>query len=381
MRGVLRIGVAAILLAVPRSAAAPTHPSRPPASPSDEAAGRQHFQRGLELLNIQDYDGALAEFEASYRLSHRVSVLYNIGLARQALHRYPEAVDALEQYMREAASISPARRDALNAAITEIRGFIAELTLRGVPDGARVRIDGAAAGTTPFARPIRVSAGSHRIDVSADGFDDARDVVSVAGGDRREVAFAMSPVHGVQTDATALRVSVLPAGSAATVRIDDHATALDAWQSVAEGQRTVVVAAPGWQSYVGRVRVGAGERRELRVVLHRPSTGLSPVPFVACTAAALAFGIASGVLGAIAQLDYNRFETLTRGDPRAAPLAQQGNTEVALTDIFLGVAGVAAVQGCRCTAHADKVRPGPHVVDVAIAPSPSGGAVAVSARF
>jgi tetratricopeptide (TPR) repeat protein len=61
-------------------------------------AARSHFDRG-------DYESALREFDAAYRLSPQAEILYNLSLVHERLGQIPEALDALRRYLASDAPI------------------------------------------------------------------------------------------------------------------------------------------------------------------------------------------------------------------------------------------------------------------------------------
>jgi len=74
--------------------------------------------------------------------------------------------------------------------------------IRGLPEGAVVRLDGKEIAKAPITAPVRVGVGTHTIAASADGYDPAEKEVTVAGEDRRvvELALAKHVVENATTD-------------------------------------------------------------------------------------------------------------------------------------------------------------------------------------
>jgi tetratricopeptide (TPR) repeat protein len=94
------------------------------------------------LYNGNDYQAALAEFEASYVLYPTARALENIGVAQKDLYRYPEAVASFERYLETAKNITPEKAALIRKYIDEMRALLAEVTFTITPDGATVVIDG-----------------------------------------------------------------------------------------------------------------------------------------------------------------------------------------------------------------------------------------------
>ena len=81
-----------LLTGVARAQPAGEAPSTTDAA-TEEA--RKHFHNGIKLYGEQNFKGALAEFDAAYRLKPGPSSLKNIALCQKALFRYTDAVDTL----------------------------------------------------------------------------------------------------------------------------------------------------------------------------------------------------------------------------------------------------------------------------------------------
>ena len=96
-RGVaLALSLALLAGAVSTTARAQT--AQQPADPRAEA--RERYARGLSLFNDGDNAGALAEFKRAYDLVPNPVALYNIGLVYAAMGRPVDAVDTLDQVLK-----------------------------------------------------------------------------------------------------------------------------------------------------------------------------------------------------------------------------------------------------------------------------------------
>ena len=65
--------------------------------PVDRA--RAEFETGASAYERGDYESALVHFEASYTVSHRPELLFNIGRALEKLGRPGEAANRLREYL------------------------------------------------------------------------------------------------------------------------------------------------------------------------------------------------------------------------------------------------------------------------------------------
>lgn len=159
--------------------------------PETEEA-RAHFETGAALFNAHNYDGALVEFQESYRLRPVPVVLFNIAQTLKLLYRYEEAIAAYEQYLAEERGIDAARRRAVQQTIEELRAATAPITIATDLPGAEIRVDGRLVGTTPLPGPLVLAAGSRRIEATLDGRETSQEI-DVVGGRAAELTLAIPP--------------------------------------------------------------------------------------------------------------------------------------------------------------------------------------------
>src|SRR6185503_13101426 len=141
----------------------------------------QRFDRGLKLFNEQDNAGALAEFRRANELSPQLLVVYNIGLVYAAMGRPVEAVGALEEALRSRDALKPALRSRAESVLAEQSARIGRVRVMTRPEGARIEVDGVAAGKRPLAEPLRVASGTHVVGAVLEEHAPARKEVTVAG--------------------------------------------------------------------------------------------------------------------------------------------------------------------------------------------------------
>jgi tetratricopeptide (TPR) repeat protein len=90
----------------------------------DDAAAREHFERGRSAFEQADYEAALVYFRHAYRLSRKGALQYNIGVTADRLQREDEALEAFEHYLEDSAN--PEREAEVRERITALRQSIAE---------------------------------------------------------------------------------------------------------------------------------------------------------------------------------------------------------------------------------------------------------------
>lgn len=169
-----------------------------------KAVAIEHFDKGVAAFNEKRFGEAAQEFDAAYTLSPAFVVLYNIGQVNVALGRSVEAVAAFDEYLKQGASqIAPVRRQEVEAEIERQSARIGTVLVRTKPEGAEVRIDGRLFGKTPWARPIRLTAGSHTVEGILTGHTTQVREIDVAGRAQVEMVFELDPVIAPQAAAAA----------------------------------------------------------------------------------------------------------------------------------------------------------------------------------
>ncbi len=367
------------------------HAQATSAAPGGDA--RLHFDRGVSLLNVQNFEGALAEFERSYAISPRPSVLLNIGVALQSLHRYPEAARTMEHYLRDAGTLSPARRAEVQNGIDQMRALFAHVRVDAQPAGATVRVDGIVAGTAPLAEPVEVGPGRHQIEVELNGQTVARQDVTIASGEERSIR-----IVGVENASTAsgapssssppplidraarptLAIRGLPAG--ATLSVDGRT--VDAGQPIVlpAGVHGLDVQASGFVSWRGDISLGPDDARVVTAHLAREAGGMRPVIFAAGMAATVAAGLGAVVTGALTLSTRAEFLSLYHDDPQAADVAARGAGLRTATNVLLVATGVLAI-GTTIVLTQTRFRRTESTVSLSVAGRPDAAMATVLVHF
>ncbi|HXK16750.1 MAG TPA: PEGA domain-containing protein [Polyangiaceae bacterium] len=166
----------------PDAAAVPDDPEKR----KEEAKVR--FQRGLELVQNESWDAALAEFLASRKLFPTRVALKNAALSLRQLKRYVEALAMYNELLTQfATTIPPEERKTIDDAVTQLKQTVGEVQVNSDQPGSTVVIDGQQLpGVTPLAA-IGVNAGTHTVRISKEGYEAVQAQVLVAGGQRETV--------------------------------------------------------------------------------------------------------------------------------------------------------------------------------------------------
>ncbi len=198
--------------------AAVTTPQTARAGEKEEA--RKHYDRAIELVDDGQLPEAIIEFQRSYDLTKHFSVLYNIGQVYVSLAKPVEAIAAYEGYLVGGGkNIPAARRAEVEKEIARQKARIATLEIRGLPEGAVVRVDGKEIGKAPMPQPVRVGLGTHIIAASAEGYDPAETEVTVAGEDQKVVELTLAKHVAEPPPQAAPVVPVVPVLPVAAARV------------------------------------------------------------------------------------------------------------------------------------------------------------------
>ena len=162
-------------------------------SDADRERARSEFDRGVTLYAAENYQGALEAFQEAFRLRPHPTVRVNMANCYDHLSKPIEAIFHFERYLSESGRTAPAeqRRD-VDDALRRLRARVGQLTLRVLPDGAMVVLDDGDSRRTPILEPIRLVAGTHRVETRLAGFRLDRRTVEVPGGGAVEVAITLS---------------------------------------------------------------------------------------------------------------------------------------------------------------------------------------------
>lgn len=195
-------------------ASEPWTTSRAQADARDEA--HRHYEAGVLAFDELRFADSAAEFEQAYALAPAWQVLYNLGTVYAALGRPLQAIDAFGHYLEQAdSSIGPERRQQVQAEIAKQRAKTGLLEIRVDATRAAIRVDGRPVGRSPLPEPIRLAAGSHRVDVEREGFRaQTRQAVAVGANQRRVLELSLLPLaqsSAAGFEATPLAAADIPA--------------------------------------------------------------------------------------------------------------------------------------------------------------------------
>jgi hypothetical protein len=158
------------------------------AARTDTAAS--HFKHGVALYKDGDYEAALIEFRRAQELTPNYRVLFDIGQSLYQLQRYADALKAFEDYLAQGGTqISPVRRASVEADLKALRARVGHIEIVVNVDGAEVRVDDQAVGTSPLPAPVLVSVGHRKITVARADRISVEKFFDIAVGDHARAVF------------------------------------------------------------------------------------------------------------------------------------------------------------------------------------------------
>jgi hypothetical protein len=231
----------------------------PPApSPVDVERAAEFKRQGDRAMETMHYPEALDAYAQAYSISHDPAILYNRGRCLQLLGRFPEALEELERFQREASPELVARVPSLGKLMTEVRSHVATLKISCNVEGARVLVRDTAAGTTPIAASLRLTAGKAPVEVLAEGFLPFRKELDLAAGSTVELAVTLV----AKTNAGLLAVTSTREGS--EVFVDGKSLGLAPVETALQsGTHRILVQAEGYDDTETTAVVSPGGRTEI----------------------------------------------------------------------------------------------------------------------
>ena len=215
--------------------------------------GNEHLARGLRAhgrRRAQELEQALDAYLGVVRLGARTrNVIYNLAIVFQELGRNEEAFNYYSEYLRTFDLSDEDRADGQRR-LEALRAQVAVLSVESTPEGAEVRVDRRdlpVRGTTPLV--IALPAGSHRLYLTRDGYQEASVEATARTGATETVSASLS--------ARPVAVQVI-APSGGRLTLDDAEIVAGRAIPVAPGAHVVRLELPGAPPVERRFEVQAG---------------------------------------------------------------------------------------------------------------------------
>ncbi len=199
---------------------------------ADAAEVEALIAKGNELRRAGTPGPALPYFQKAYELARTPRTTGQLGLAELAAGYPVEAADHLAAALQSPDDPSIVKyKQMLADALKLARSQIGDLAVDGSPPGAEVVVDGHAVGVLPLASPVKLAARNAEVIVRAPGYAPRKEVVSIAGGQRRQLTVTLEKIDRPAEATPAVTPAAAPPAAptpapgpaSAPVLLDDHA--------------------------------------------------------------------------------------------------------------------------------------------------------------
>ena len=266
------------------------HPP-PKKGAGDKSEAARLKKEGDALMDQDKYADALAVYARSFEMSGDPALLYNQARALEAMGEYPEALDKLEQFERDASPALRAKVPGLRELMADVRGRIATLVVSSNVSGARLLVREKAIGNIQGSMRLRVRAGPAMIEVVADGYSTYRKEVDLAAGKDNTVEAKLVPKQRPDP------ILVVRTRPAADIMMDGSALGRAPLEAkVSPGSHELIATAEGYEQEKVRMTIAVGDKREVDLELKKPPGLLSKWYFWTGVAAVIAGGVALGLV-------------------------------------------------------------------------------------
>jgi hypothetical protein len=168
-----------------------------PARADDGDRAREQAQaavsQGNQLVDKDDYAGALAAYRKALALYPSSKIYFNVGQAERGLGHSVEAAEAFERFLAESGDSADTLRAEAQQYLTALQEKVGHLSLSCSVTGARVLVDGQPRGETPLPRPLVLLAGERLVRVERAGFAAREQRVAVPAGGDASLALTLEP--------------------------------------------------------------------------------------------------------------------------------------------------------------------------------------------
>jgi len=185
----MRWATAAVGILVLAAAPAPlaAQPAAQVPSDAELEEARRLYVEGTQAAEDHRWEDAFESFRQSYALSGAGVALYSVAYTLRSLGRDRDARDTFDRLLRQH-ELEPDLQARAEELRDETAARVAVLSLTGLPERPRVRLDGermADDGSRPL--DLETDPGSHALQVAADGYEPFVWDGTVGPGERRSV--------------------------------------------------------------------------------------------------------------------------------------------------------------------------------------------------
>lgn len=201
---ILALALSAAALSASALAASPAaaQPAGPPAADTPAQAAASEDERAAKWLSAGNKafkEGKLAEAERAYREAFAIKKGYdiagNLGAALLSQGKLREAGQHFAFTLRNfPITGDPAQREQMQKAFDQCRQGVGAIRVSVSVKGARVSVDGAAAGETPLLDEVFVDPGDHVIEARLEGYKAASERVTARKGEALSISIVLEAI-------------------------------------------------------------------------------------------------------------------------------------------------------------------------------------------
>ncbi len=237
------------------------------ASADDADSAREHFNRGVALLDDSQFAGAVAELEKSRAIRETAPVLFNLGLACRGVGRY---LDALDHFRRFLAIRDVSKHEKMagtaRTLIDELQAALVHVEVRVSGGATSVRVDGKQVAQRDGAHAAVLDPGKHVFEAVREGYEPAVQSIDLKAAAREQVTLDA----GARPKPSRIAVDATPAQ--AEIWLDGKLVGRGRYQGlIAVGTRRLRVVAAGHVPADRTLRVNPDSRQQISIALTQSS--------------------------------------------------------------------------------------------------------------
>lgn len=166
-------------------------------SPADVDAARELFKKGAEFAQKGQWNEARQSYEKSLALKRSPRTLYSLGIAYRNLFRFVESLESYRAFLVEMSKTDDKPYEqAARDAVAELEKQVArvDITVVAPDEDAKLTltVDGIIVPEAAYGVPRLVDPGTHTILLHADGYQDAKQSVTLSEGAKEAVTLRLA---------------------------------------------------------------------------------------------------------------------------------------------------------------------------------------------
>lgn len=161
-----------------------------------QVKAREHYSKGKEFYEAQNYAEAMTEFQQAYDLKPHPTVLKSIAECKLQTGDVPGAIATLEKVIADPMTKDPTP---IQVRLDEMKAMMATLKVTTTPEGAGIVLDGS---PTDKVTPVTIDLppGDHELALNSDGYEPIVKSITLTNGEAGNLDVNFEE-EGVSTEA------------------------------------------------------------------------------------------------------------------------------------------------------------------------------------